>query len=115
MTYQHKEQRNGYWVRWRRDEEREDGGGVERIPKRLVYLIAMKDEVELTHILEALVKCLDEDLDKVQDAQVRLLGEFGSVVSGLFALGRARAWEHNHSTIERHSTIGRKRQVAVVD
>ena len=34
----------------------------------------MKDEVEFAHVLEALVERLDQDLNQVEDSQLRLRG-----------------------------------------
>ena len=52
----------------------------------------MKDKVELTHVLEAFVKRLDKDLDKVQDAKVRLLGGRGLGRLSVIGWQLGRAW-----------------------
>ena len=36
------------------------------------YLVDVKDEIELADVLEALVERLDQHLDEVEDAQLRL-------------------------------------------
>ena len=58
-----------YWER-RRGVPRDTRDTVRRGAN--THLLDVEDEIELAHILEALVERLDEDLDQVEDAELTL-------------------------------------------
>lgn len=47
--------------------------GHDDLVQDVAHAVRVEDKVQLAHVLEALVQRLHEDLDQVQDAQVRLL------------------------------------------